>query len=239
MKKFITSLIVLLSLNCTAFAQSNLNEIRKTLAPLLVDDKILKVVEVENTGFLEVVTEKGIFYTNKEISVLFQGMLVDVKTRTNLTEKSKKNLGAFDFKQINLKDAIKMVRGDGSRKIITIEDPNCGYCHRLMSELNKMTNITVYTFVVPILGEDSKRKAKSIMCAADKTKTWVDFMSNPSQGVQTNDCEVSFDNSINLMRKLRLAGTPAILFEDNTIVPGTMQIKQMEEKFEKITKPKG
>ena len=46
--------------------------------------------------------------------------------------------------------------------IATFEDPNCGYCKRLARDLQKLENITIYTFLLPILSEDSVKKSKQI-----------------------------------------------------------------------------
>lgn len=232
MKKYFSAFAALLLISSASLAQTESFEtLRKAVQPLLGDDKILKVSEVEKTGIFEVVTGKSILYTNKTGSVLLEGHLIDTKSRENLTEKSNSNLGSFNFNDIPLKGAIKTVRGDGSRRVITFEDPNCGWCRKLMTELNKLTNVTVYTFIVPVLGEDSKGKAKSIMCASNPTKTWVDFMSSANYSIAKKECDVSFNDNLELMQKLRLRGTPAILFESNTKVPGFMTSEKIEAKL--------
>lgn len=232
MKKYLLTFAALLFISSASFAQTDsFDALRKSVQPLLGDDKIIKVSEVEKTGIFEIVTGRSILYTNKTGSVLLEGQLIDTKSRENLTEKSNSNLGAFNFNDIPLKGAIKTVRGDGSRRVITFEDPNCGWCRKLMTEFNKLTNVTVYTFIVPVLGEDSKGKAKAILCASNPTKTWVDLMSNANYSITKKECDVSFNENIELMQKLRLRGTPAILFENNTKVPGFMTSEKIEAKL--------
>jgi len=100
--------------------------------------------------------------------------MIDTKTKVNLTERRMDELVKFDFADFPLKDAIKTVKGDGSRVMVTFEDPNCGYCKKLMGEINKLDNVTVYTFLTPILTADSTVKAKAIWCAPDPAKVWND-----------------------------------------------------------------
>ena len=62
--------------------------------------------------------------------------------------------------------AVKRVKGNGKRVIYTFEDPNCGYCKELQKELAKLNDVTIYTFLWPILSQDSVDKSKAIWCAA-------------------------------------------------------------------------
>ena len=80
------------------------------------------------------------------------GPIVDTATEVNLTEKRLQEFSKFVFKDLPFKDAIKMVKGDGSRVIATFEDPNCGFCRKQMTEVEKLDNVTIYTFLIPILG---------------------------------------------------------------------------------------
>jgi len=122
----------------------------------------------------------------------------------------------FDFNDFPLKDAIKTVRGNGERVMVTFEDPNCGYCKKLMTEVNKIDNVTVYTFLIPILSPDSATKAKAIWCAADPSRTWNDYMGKnaPIPAQVTSSCETPLDRNLALSRKLHVMGTPAIYFKN-------------------------
>ena len=67
-------------------------------------------------------------------------------------------------------------QGTGARKLVVFADPNCGYCKKLERDLNSVPNITVFTFLVPILGGDSPEKARDIWCAKDRGKAWRNWM---------------------------------------------------------------
>ena len=66
--------------------------------------------------------------------------------------------------------------GSGARKLVVFADPNCGYCKKFERDLQAVKDVTVYTFLYPILGGDSPEKSKAIWCAKDSTKTWRDWM---------------------------------------------------------------
>lgn len=66
--------------------------------------------------------------------------------------------------------AIKQVRGNGMRKLVVFDDPNCVYCKRLATEIADMTDVTIYTFLYPILSTESEKIAADIWCSAERDK---------------------------------------------------------------------
>jgi len=75
-----------------------------------------------------------------------------------------------------MKDAIVWKNGTGARKLVVFSDPNCGYCKRLEVDLQKLKNVTVYTFLIPVLGPESGEKSKNIWCSKDQAKAWLGWM---------------------------------------------------------------
>ena len=82
-------------------------------------------------GLWEVVIGTEVFYVDPAVNYAFVGRVLDAKTRDDLTAKKRDELLRVDFKSLPLDQAVKIVRGDGSRKLVTFEDPNCGYCKKL------------------------------------------------------------------------------------------------------------
>lgn len=210
------------------------SEIIRNVGPLLKDAPIEKVLPSEHAGLYEVLTPNGIFYTDKTGSfVLFGAVMVDTKTKVNLTERRMDELVKFDFADFPLKDAIKTVKGDGSRVMVTFEDPNCGYCKKLMGETNKLDNVTIYTYLIPILSPDSAAKAKAVWCAPDPAKAWTDLMTkNSPVPMPTNpSCQTPIERNLALSRRLHVAGTPAIFFKNGKKERGYAAAEQIEAKL--------
>ena len=171
-----------------------------------------------------------IVYTDARGDFLIQGEIIDVQKRINLTKERIDKLSAIDFKALPFKDAFTIVRGNGKRKMAVFADPNCGYCKCFEADLQKINNVTVHLFLLPILGEDSVEKSKAIWCASNKSKTWENWM---LRGVVPPDskakCDVSaLDRNLAYGQKYRINGTPAIIFADGTRVPGAIQVQQIE-----------
>ena len=112
--------------------------------------------------------------------------------------------------------AKSLVRGNGKNVIVTFEDPNCGYCKKLAGELKQVHDVTIYTFLIPILSEDSASKSKTIWCAGDRAKAWSDWMINGVTPVAAagGKCDAGpmLEKNLKLSQSLGIRGTPYIYF---------------------------
>ena len=97
-----------------------------------------EVSKTPMTGIFEVrINGSDLYYTDAQGDYLMQGNLIDVRERKNLTEARVEKLTEIAFDKLPLQDAFKIVRGNGKRKLAIFEDPNCGYCKRLKSQLDR------------------------------------------------------------------------------------------------------
>ena len=197
--------------------------IRKNLAERLPN--LPKIEEIRSTpmpGLYEVrINQSDLFYSDaKGDHILLQGELYDTLKRVNLTEARVNQLTAIDFKQLALKDAVTVVRGNGQRKIAVFSDPNCGFCKRLERDLAKLDNVTVYTFLVGMLGPDSQAKSRHIWCAKDPAAAYTDWMLNgktpPSASCQAD----ALERNMAFATKYRITGTPTSFLADGTRING-------------------
>jgi len=152
-----------------------------------------------------------------------------------LTAKRRDELLRVDFKSLPLDQAFKIVRGDGSRKLVTFEDPNCGYCKKLYRDIAGLKNVTIYTFLYPILSQDSFEKSKAIWCAKDRAKAWDDWMLNgKAPASAAADCKNPLQQNMELGRKLEVTGTPTIVFADGRRMPGAVPLDKIEATFKEL-----
>ena len=207
-------------------------EIRKAMEAKL-GAKVESVSKAGYLGLYEVYSDGHIFYTDEKLSaIVLGGQLIDGKTMKNVTEERLKRLTAIKFSELPLERAIKHVRGDGRRVLATFEDPNCGYCKRLAKELLKVDNVTVYTFLYPILSEDSVRKSKQIWCAPDRAKAWNDWMVDGKVPSGRDDCDTSaVTRNQEFGRQLNISGTPTMFFADGERIPGAIPLARIEQKL--------
>jgi thiol:disulfide interchange protein DsbC len=181
-------------------------------------------------GIFEVVVNGDVFYTDAKVSYLFSGNLVDVRSGQpkSLTQETTAKLTAGALtKATDL--AVKRVRGNGKRVIYTFEDPNCGYCKELQKELVKLNDVTIYTFLWPILSPDSVEKSKVIWCSRDRAKAWEDYMIKGVALKGKTDCDTSaLERNAMLAQRFNLKGTPAIYIASGEQVGGYVPAAKLE-----------
>jgi thiol:disulfide interchange protein DsbC len=214
-----------------ACAQGHEAAIRKNLAERI--PQIPKIEEITPTplaGIYELrLSTNEIYYSDAAGNFLIQGSLIDTKSKRNLTEERESKLSAIDFSTLPIKDAITIVRGNGKRKLAVFEDPNCGYCKRFERDLAKVDNVTVYLFLMPVLGPGSAEKSRNVWCAKDPAATWTNLMTRdqPPAAAQCNTAAI--DRNLEFGRKYKITGTPTLIAQDGTRVPGAINNTQIEK----------
>ena len=235
MKRFLM-LAAFAVLPCLAHADEA--DIRKSIKDFLGQDVVQSVAKTPFPGLYEVVLHTGeIVYTDDKGSYVLNGELIDPKKKTSLTAERQRTLDKIDFASLPLKDAIKTVRGNGKRVIATFEDPNCGFCKRFAKELQSMKDVTIYTFLYPILSPDSATKSTAIWCSSDRSKAWSDWMLE-GKPAKSTDCKTPVDQNVALGQKLRINGTPTIFLADGSRVKGMLQAAQLEQALADADKAK-
>ncbi|MGH8859173.1 MAG: DsbC family protein, partial [Polaromonas sp.] len=204
--------------------------IRKNLAERLPSfSKIDEVSKTPMNGLYEIrINDSDIFYTDAEGNFLLQGQLIDTRAKRNLTEERVEKLSAIDFDALPLKDAFTVVRGNGKRKLAVFEDPNCGYCKRFERDLQKVSDVTIYMFLFPILGPDSVDKSRNIWCAKDRGKAWVDLMVRDQPAAKATCDTTVLERNLEFGRKHKITGTPTLFFANGSRVPGAISAQQVE-----------
>ena len=212
-------------------------EIRKSLAEKFpqVAASIDEVRKSPMPGLWELrVNGFDIIYTDEQGNYLVQGQLIDVKARRNLTEERVEKLSQVAFDKLPLKDAFKIVRGNGKRQLAVFEDPNCGYCKQFERDLTKVDNVTIHLFLYPVLGPDSHVKSRDIWCGKDKAKVWSDWMVS---GVKpgAGDCDIApVNRNVEFGRKYNITGTPTLIFADGSRAPGAIPATEVEKRLSVI-----
>jgi thiol:disulfide interchange protein DsbC len=190
-------------------------------------------------GLWEVVVGTEIFYVDQEVNYAFVGRLIDAKTREDLTAKKRDELMRVDFKSLPLDQAVKTVRGDGSRTLVTFEDPNCGFCRKLHRDIAGLKNVTIYTFLYPILSQDSFEKSRAVWCAKERAKAWDELMANgKSPPAPAADCKHPLQQTLELGGKLDIRGTPTLVFTDGRRIAGAVPVDRIEAAFKEIAERK-
>lgn len=227
----------LFAIGCSA----NEAEIQKAVEAKL-GVKVESVTKAGYFGLYEIYADGHLFYTDEKVTAMLVGgdlirsrqaiNLVDLKGNRNITEERLRKLTAIKFSDLPLDQAVKQVRGNGKRVMASFEDPNCGYCKRLAKDLQKLENVTIYTFLYPILSEDSVKKSKQIWCSADRARAWSDWIIDGKAPGGRDNCDTSaITRNQEYGRRLNITGTPTIVFADGERVPGAVPLSVLEQKL--------
>ena len=206
-------------------------EIQKKLG---ANAKVKSVSPAPVSGLYEVLVGNDIFYTDTSGKYLIQGEIIELASGKNITEQRQADLNRIKWSELTPANAIKNVRGNGSRQLAVFSDPNCGYCKRLEKSLQQLDNVTIYTYLIPILSADSTQKAKQIWCSSDPYKTYIDWMVNGIAPSGKGECSTPLDKNVAFAKTYGITGTPTLFFTDGSRFPGAVQIADIEKKFSSL-----
>jgi thiol:disulfide interchange protein DsbC len=218
----------------SAQAQQDLDRIKADLQKKIPEAPVDSLRKIPYGGLYEAIIGGEIFYTNDKTEFVVLGSIVDLKTNENITEARTRQLSVVKWDTLPLDQAIKITRGNGSRKIAIFEDPNCGYCKRFERDLQGLTDITIYVMLYPILSPDSMEKSKAIWCSANPGKVWLDHMVRDAAITGDTKCTTPIDKNLALGQAKRVRGTPTIIFENGDRIPGAIPVADVEKKFAQV-----
>jgi len=215
---------------CDTISQS---EIRNVLKNINANNAtVLYIKESPLAGLCEVAIDRGgqptIFYFDIAKTHLIFGNLVEMKTMTNRTAQSAREIQdkkRIDISKISL--TATLVLGDlkAEKKVIIFTDPDCPYCsdlHKTMKQISdKRKDIAFYIKMYPLeIHKDAYWKSKSIVCNNSMQLLQDCF---DKKEIAKTDCKTEeIDNTLKLAKSLGITGTPAIILPDGRLRIGTM-----------------
>ena len=209
-------------------AHAGEKEIRQSLQSKFPDIGSLEhIVITPYAGLYEIVVDGQMLYTDAKGLYLFDGNVIEAKTRRNMSEERRRQLFAIDFNKLPLELALKKVKGNGKRKLAQFTDPNCSFCKRLEKELDKVNDVTIYSFLYPIF-PGSDEIVRNVLCSKNPVQAWDDLMLNDIAPEKVS-CATQTDQVKALGQKLRVNGTPNLIFANGIQVPGYLPAAELEK----------
>lgn len=194
------------------------------------------VVKKAFGNFYSVVRGTEVVYINEDLSILINGDVVDLKANRSLTAGLRDaNRPRFQMADLREADAIRI--GNGRRRIVVFSDPDCPYCRQLQGELGKLQDVSVFVLPFPLTGlhPNAAAIAESIWCAPDRGVAWNGYL---LQGTRPADksCANPLERNAALAAKYQVFGTPAIVLEDGSIIPGALPAPAIEARLAALAK---
>jgi thiol:disulfide interchange protein DsbC len=240
MNKTIKITTLLFCVIAGSMASADESTIKQSLAKVMPEVKVDSVKPSEVKGVYEVVMGANIYYVSDDGKYLFQGRLVDLTTRTDLTEAKMSGTRKLALEKMGVDNMIVFKPKMGQSKVYVFTDIDCGYCRKLHSEIDQYLaqGITIQYLFFPRAGKgsDSYNKAVSVWCAKDRNAALT--AAKKDQKVPAKTCDNPVDEHMQLGADFDVKGTPMIVTENGNVFPGYLPAKQLAEalKDEKASK---
>jgi len=197
-----------------------------------VVDKVVGVVPGPFPGTWEIDVQKAgktyPVYLDYSGKYLFNGQVIRMSDKQNLTALRYTDLNRIDVSAIPLADAIVIGNADAKKKVVVFDDPDCPWCRKLHGEIKQVVaRDPDVAFFVRVYARNNNpntmKKALSIVCGKkDGAKLLEDAFAGkelPEAKCKTNAVE----ETARLARELGIQGTPAMVLPDGRLIGGYQQ----------------
>ena len=138
----------------------------------------------------------------------------------------------FNWKALRLADAVKEIRGNGSRVIAVFTEPECGYCRKYEKTLAQVDNVTIYRFLIPLDARNT-RASEIIWCAGNSNEVRLQqlhlAMQRRPTSSSTEKCSNPIAENIRFARKYDIYLTPTTIGADGRLVQGYLPLANLEQ----------
>jgi len=171
-------------------------------------------------------TQGDVLFATTDGELLFVGELISLQdANKNYTEQARSGERLALLKMLNSKDTINFEAKNPKYTITVFTDTDCGYCRKFHEQIQAMNalGIAVRYAAFPRAGINSKtfETMQTIWCAQDKNAAYTS--ATRGQTLAKQSCATqSVQNQYQLGQKLGIRGTPALLLEDGSLIPGYM-----------------
>ncbi len=164
------------------------------------------------------------------------GHLLDARNKTDLTDQRLTKLMEKEVPKLPYGDALVFKQGSGARRMVVFEDPNCHYCRDAERNFMQLKDVTIYTFLIPILGQDSVIKARTIWCSKNNAQAWRSWMVDGLMPPRPmGKCDISvLERNLDLAARHHLNYTPAIIFDDGSRFAGNADLEHLTKRLDEV-----
>ncbi|MBN2647430.1 MAG: DsbC family protein [Thiotrichales bacterium] len=234
------SFLLSLPLNSAlANTQTETAAIEKRLQEIIPGLQNPKIDATPVKGLYQVLLGMEVVYMSADGQFLMQGDLIDLKNKVNLTREvtlKERRDALATIPEASMLIYPAEAKASKKATITVFTDIQCPYCKKLhleIPELNK-AGVTVRYLAYPRagIGSESYQEAVAVWCA-DKPVEAMD-LAMKGQKVATKTCENPVEQHMQYAQAFQVNGTPNILLEDGTLIPGYVPAaKLLEEIFAK------
>lgn len=228
-----SSLVLALALLAFGMARAGEEDVKQRFESRFPGVAVTSVRAAPMPGLYELFVNGELLYADEKVDYVIQGTLIRAADRRNLTEERLEKLKGIPFAQLPLDLAIKIVKGDGSRKVAIFEDPDCPFCRRLEDALARVDNLTMYVLLYPLEGlhPGATDKSARIWCSPDRGKAWTDAVLGKANPTAASTCKTPLESLKKFAEARGIFATPTLVFEDGSRVAGAIPAADIEKRL--------
>ena len=224
----------LIGLIISPWVAADYEAIEARLADIVPANTPVTINETPIDGVLEVRLGGDVVYMSADGKHLFQGRLIDLDTREDLTSRAQTAIRRERIAAIDPDEFVTFGPDNPTHRLMVFTDPDCGYCRRLHEQMDAYVaeGIEINYMGFPRAGEDSSTydKLVSVWCANDPQAA----MNTAKAGgeLPARDCDNPVSKHYQLGQDMGVTGTPALLGFDGTLIPGFVPPDQLKARLE-------
>ena len=224
----------------TPFKQPDLGQLQAALKGVTPDS----VAPTAIPGLYEVVLGGQVMYLSADGRFAVQGDIVDLSSRTNLTEDRRGELRGKAIEAVGESNMVVFAPEGAVKHTVTVfTEIDCGYCRKMHSQIadyNKEgIKIRYLWFPREGVGSEAFDKAVAVACANNRQEAMT--RAKRGEKVESKTCDNPVQAQYELGQKLGVRGTPSMILESGEMLPGyvppTQLAQMLAENKDKTAKP--
>jgi thiol:disulfide interchange protein DsbC len=190
------------------------------------------------TGLFEAFTDRGLFYVSHDGKFLVQGRVYNIDQRMrNETEESLSNIRLEGITEFD-NSVIEYKAEDEKYAVTVFTDITCGYCRKLHNEIDAYNDlgITVRYLAFPRGGIQSQSYTDmvSVWCDKDPQDALTKAKAGDSFRKGSTCDKEQVAKQYEFGRQIGVTGTPAIVLQNGSMVPGYQPPEQLMKTLQSI-----
>jgi thiol:disulfide interchange protein DsbC len=208
-------------------ANDDIDELKKSLAKSLPQYQVSRIDTTPIGGLYQVILGGQVIYMTKDARYMLDGNLVDLSTKKNYSEDAMSEIRLSQLDELGEENMVVYTPETVNHTITVVTDIDCPYCRRLHSEMDQYLDggIKVRYIFMPLKGKGDYQTTVTVWCSDDKNEA-LD-MAKAGTELEVKECDNPIDQHLKVSRNLGVRGTPAIILQDGSMLPGYVPAKKL------------
>ena len=231
--RFLTHTLVLSMCLCVFAKADDVPPVVLTVAAsLLPDTEPDRVEPAPVVGFYQAIFGTRVVYLSADGRYLLYGDLIDINKNLNLTEDARRAGRRQVIEDLDEAGMVVFAPQDVESTITVFTDTSCGYCVKLHQEITQTVagGVKVRYVGFPRAGVNSAsgETLVSVWCSDNPQQAMTD--AKMGFAIETKTCQTQIGRHIEAAELVGVRGTPTIVLEDGTVIPGYVPAGELVER---------